>query len=95
MKIVKHSGDIVDYNPEKLKTSLLKSGANSTLVASILKGIEKEVYEGMTTKQIYKLAFRNLKKASNSHAARYNLRKAIQLLGRQVFSLKNLLHVFL
>ncbi len=81
MKIVKHSGDIVDYNPEKLKTSLLKSGANSTLVASILKGIEKEVYEGMTTKQIYKLAFRNLKKASNSHAARYNLRKAIQLLG--------------
>jgi len=81
MKIVKHSGDIVEYNPEKLKTSLLKSGANSTLVASILKGIEKEVYEGMTTKQIYKLAFRNLKKASNSHAARYNLRKAIQLLG--------------
>ena len=81
MKIVKHSGDIVDYNPEKLNTSLLKSGANSILVASILKGIEKEVYEGMTTKQIYKLAFRNLKKASNSHAARYNLRKAIQLLG--------------
>jgi len=81
MKIVKHSGDIVEYNPEKLKTSLLKSGANSTLVASILKGIEEEVYEGMTTKQIYKLAFRNLKKASNSHAARYNLRKAIQLLG--------------
>jgi hypothetical protein len=81
MKIVKHSGDVVDYNPDKLRNSLVKSGANSTVVADILDHIEKEIYEGMPTKQIYKLAFGYLKKASNSHAARYNLRQAIQLLG--------------
>ena len=35
----------------------------------------------MSTKRIYKLAFSLLKKASNSHAARYNLRTAIEMLG--------------
>jgi Holliday junction resolvase-like predicted endonuclease len=81
MKIIKHSGDIVDYNPEKLKNSLLKSGAGQLVVKDILRQLEQEIFEGMSTKQIYKLAFGLLKKASNSHAARYNLRQAIQLLG--------------
>jgi hypothetical protein len=81
MKIVKHSGDIVEFNPEKLKNSLLKSGASNLVVESILQAIKKEVYEGISTKKIYKMAFGLLKKVSDSHAARYNLKAAIQLLG--------------
>lgn len=81
MKIVKHSGDIVDFNPAKLKQSLLKSGANTRVVDTILQTIQKEIYEGISTKQIYKMAFGLLKKAANSHAARYNLKEAIRLLG--------------
>jgi hypothetical protein len=85
MKIVKHSGDIVDFNPEKLKSSLLKSGANSDVVNDILKSIRKELYEGIPTKKIYKMAFALLKKEANAHAARYNLRSALQLLGPSGF----------
>ncbi|WP_395049099.1 ATP cone domain-containing protein [Flavobacterium sp.] len=81
MKIVKHSGDIVDFNPIKLKQSLLKSGASQSIVEAILQTIKKEIYEGISTKQIYKLAFSLLKKVSHSHAARYNLKEAIRLLG--------------
>ena len=81
MKIVKHSGDIVDFDPEKLRASLLKSGAEHQVVESILKEIKKELFQGMTTKQIYKLAFGLLKKTANAHAARYNLRESIRLLG--------------
>lgn len=81
MKIVKHSGDIVDFNPLKLKQSLLKSGASQLVVETILKTIKKEIYEGISTKQIYKMAFSLLKKASHSNAARYNLKEAIRLLG--------------
>jgi Restriction endonuclease len=81
MKIVKHSGDIVDFIPAKLKQSLLKSGANTRVVDTILQTINKEIYEGISSKQIYKMAFGLLKKASNSHAARYNLKEAIRLLG--------------
>jgi hypothetical protein len=81
MKIVKHSGDIVDFNPEKLKNSLLKSGAGKQEVETILQAIKSQVYDGISTKQIYKMAFALLKKTANSHAARYNLREAIRLLG--------------
>jgi Holliday junction resolvase-like predicted endonuclease len=81
MKIIKHSGAIVDFNPEKLKSSLLKSGASELVVRDILRQLEQEIFEGMSTKQIYKLAFGLLKKASNSHAARYNLRQSLELLG--------------
>jgi hypothetical protein len=81
MKIVKHSGNIVDYNPSKLKQSLLKSGASNLEVDAILHTIENQIYEGISTKEIYKMAFSLLKKACHSHAARYNLKEAIRLLG--------------
>lgn len=81
MKIVKHSGYIVDYSPLKLRQSLLKSGASRQEVETILNTIEGQIYEGISTKQIYKMAFNLLKKSSHSHAARYNLKEAIRLLG--------------
>lgn len=81
MKIVKNSGNIVDFNRNKLKESLLKSGAGEMVVEAVLHNIEKEMYEGISTRKIYKLAFALLKKASGAHAARYNLRSGIQLLG--------------
>lgn len=81
MKIVKHSGNIVEFEREKLKKSLMKSGASKGVVEDILDKIGKEIYEGISTKQIYKRAFSLLKKEANSHAARYNLRAALQLLG--------------
>jgi hypothetical protein len=81
MKIVKHSGVIIDFVPEKLKSSLLKSGASAEVVDVILSAIKKELYEGISTKQIYKMAFNLLKKEAHAHAARYNLRAAIQMLG--------------
>jgi hypothetical protein len=81
MKVVKFSGAVVDFEPEKLKKSLLKSGATPLVVDRILVTIQSQIYNGITTKQIYKLAFGLLKKESNSHAAQYNLRAAIQMLG--------------
>lgn len=81
MKIVKHSGNIVDFSPLKLKKSLLNSGASPQDADFILDIIEKEIHDGVSTKQIYKQAFALLKKARNSQAARYNLKEAIRLLG--------------
>jgi hypothetical protein len=81
MKVVKFSGAIVEFESEKLKKSLLKSGASPLAVDRILVAIQSQIYNGITTKQIYKMAFGLLKKESNSHAAQYNLRAAIQMLG--------------
>lgn len=81
MKIVKNSGEIVDFNPDKLQRSLLKSGARTEVVDEILQIIGSEVRSGSSTKQIYKRAFGLLKKSANATAARYNLREAIRMLG--------------
>lgn len=81
MKIVKHSGDIVEFSPDKLRNSLMKSGASASVIDDIMKRIQNSIYEGISTKKIYKMAFALLKKKANSHAARYNLREAIRLLG--------------
>jgi hypothetical protein len=81
MKVVKYSGLLVDFDPKKLEYSLLKSGASSSVVASVLQKINNEIFDGITTKQIYKMAFGLLKKQNNFSATRYNLRDSIQLLG--------------
>lgn len=95
MKIIKHSGDVVDFERKKLERSLLKSGATPAVVEEVLKQIEKELYEGISTKKIYKLAFELLKEGSSSTAARYNLRLALELLGPAGFYFeKYISHLF-
>lgn len=81
MKVVKYSGDTVDFNSDKLLKSLLKAGASHEQANKIIENISEQLFDGMATKQIYKLAFGLLKKNSNAHAARYNLREAIRMLG--------------
>lgn len=81
MKVTKFSGEVVVFDEEKLKKSLLKSGASVEAVSKVIDTIQGELYEGIPTKKIYKLAFQQLKKVSNVHAAKYNLRAAIQALG--------------
>lgn len=81
MKVTKFSGEIVLFDKEKLQNSLRKSGADENAVFQVMHEIDKQLYEGIPTKKIYKLAFQLLKKFSNAHAARYNLRSAVQALG--------------
>lgn len=81
MKVTKHSGHVVEFDGQKLHNSLLRAGAGETVADDIVDAVRKQIFDGMSTKKIYQLAFSMLKKVSGSHAARYNLRTAIQQLG--------------
>ena len=81
MKIIKISGEQVEYQQDKLVRSLKKSGANDDVVSEVLQSIEPQLYDGIPTKKIFKLAFQYLKNHSNVHAARYNLKTAMTALG--------------
>ncbi|CAM3678991.1 restriction endonuclease [Flavobacterium gelidilacus] len=81
MKVTKYSGEVVTFEKDKLKKSLFKSGACEADVNRVLETIEKQLYDGIPTKKIYKMAFQLLKKIDNVHAAKYNLRSAIMALG--------------
>ncbi len=81
MKIRKHSGELAQFDARKLRLSMLRSGADKALIDNIVTEVNAQLYPNMTTKQIYKIAFKMLREKSAASAARYNLREAIRLLG--------------
>lgn len=81
VNVEKASGELVPFDIEKLKISLYKSGANSAIIEQILGQIESELFEGMTTKEIYRKAFSLLKRKSRPSAAKYKLKRALHELG--------------
>jgi hypothetical protein len=81
INVTKASGKPDVYSVEKLRRSLARSGAGEQLIDSVIKGVEKKLYNDISTKKIYQLAFDLLKKSSRSQAGRYNLKRAIMALG--------------
>lgn len=85
MKVKKQNGDIEEFNPENLKQSLIRSGAQASEVAKVYTLVTENMYDGMGTKELYNKAFDALKKIRNSFAARYSLKEAIKELGPDGF----------
>lgn len=79
--IIKASGEKAPFQMEKVKRSLERAGANETLIDEIVKNIEDMVFDGMTTKKIYQMAFEMLKGKSRVSASKYKLKKALMELG--------------
>ena len=79
--IHKKSGEIAVFLPEKVRESLKRAGADTETINAIVASVKSELYEGISTKEIYNRAFRLLKKKSSLQASRYKLKKAIYELG--------------
>ena len=83
--ITKMSGETAFFVESKLRNSLERSGAEGKVVQEVIDGINAILYQGMTTKEIYRLAFKKLKNKSRTHASKYKLKKAIMELGPSGF----------
>ncbi len=79
--IIKASGERDLFSMEKVATSLRRAGTDEELIPPILSKVEEQLHEGMTTKEIYRLAFSLLKNKNSLFASRYKLKKAIFELG--------------
>jgi len=79
--IIKSSGERVKFSLSKLRSSLKHSGADPNLIEQIINKVREELYEGITTKEIYNRAFAILKKNRSTFASKYKLKKAIYELG--------------
>jgi len=76
---------IVPYSEEKLKNSLLRAGTEEKVIEKILPDIRKNLYPGISTGNIYKMAFRLLRKNSKNSASKYHLKGGIMELGPSGF----------
>ncbi|HLV38538.1 ATP cone domain-containing protein [Xanthomarina sp.] len=89
IEIIKSSGEKVRFSLEKLRASLNHSGADKELVDQIIDRVRDELYQGISTKEIYNRAFALLKKKSSFFASKYKLKKAIYELGPTGFPFEN------
>jgi hypothetical protein len=85
VNILKASGELAPFNEIKLRRSLEKAGAEKFLIDKIIKEIFNELYEGISTAEIYRKAFEMLRSYSRPLAAKYRLKNAIMDLGPSGF----------
>jgi hypothetical protein len=81
MDIIKANGHREPFNVEKLRASLINSGATDDAAERVIDHIEKELHEGMSTSDIYKHAFDILHDQNIPVAHSYSLRRAIMHIG--------------
>ncbi len=83
--VTKASGEEVVFSMDKLRQSLRNSGATEEQIDKVIKVIEPQLFNGISTKKIYTWAFSILKKSTGSVAAKYQLKKAITEFGPSGF----------
>ncbi|MEN9649567.1 MAG: hypothetical protein RL094_534 [Candidatus Parcubacteria bacterium] len=83
--IQKEDGSKEEFQTSKLKTSLIKSGADEHVAESVVKSIVHQISEHQiidtTASDIYKKAFHELKERARPAALRYSLRRSLMEFG--------------
>jgi hypothetical protein len=80
-KIIKAHGGAEPFSRNKLFRSLRRSGLPPRKCSLITNKVSSEIYEGATTRDIYRRAFQLVKQTSTVAAAHYSLKKALFELG--------------
>jgi hypothetical protein len=85
LMVTKSDGAREQFDETKLAASLKKVGASPEAIDQITDEIEREMWDGMTTADIYGRAFALLRKHSHKTAIRYSMRRALFELGPDGF----------
>lgn len=81
IQVIKGNGEKVLFDPVKLKQALASSGAEIEEQEKITSQVTTNLYNGISTRKIYQMAFDLLKKESHKIAGRYSLKNAIMEMG--------------
>jgi len=79
--IIKASGEHEPFDQEKLRASLIRAKATQETAEKVVSHVNAELYDGMTTTDIYKHAFSLLHQWKKPSASRYAIRRAVMELG--------------
>ncbi|MGK0412100.1 MAG: hypothetical protein ACJA1B_000289 [Polaribacter sp.] len=95
IEIIKYSGQKVKFSANKLRNSLKRSGAEEQIINQVIDNVRDELYQGISTKEIYNRAFALLKKKKSYLASKYKLKKAIYELGPTGFPFEHFISAVL
>ena len=83
--ITKSDGTAEPFDPSKLVRSLSHAGATASVAKTIAHDIERELWSGISTQEIYTRAFSRLKEHRKGVAARYSLKRSVMEFGPSGF----------
>lgn len=89
--ITKADGSTEFFKVEKLRRSLRRAGASPEEVTEVVNTVSEQLYDGMRTHELYRIAFDLLRKTELPTAARYSLRRALFGLGPTGFPFETFL----
>jgi len=95
INIIKSGGEKEKFSLEKLYGSLKRTGASDKTVNHILDIVRDELYQGISTKEIYNRAFALLKKDHSHFASKYKLKRAVFELGPTGFPFEKFISALL
>ncbi|MDD1772194.1 MAG: restriction endonuclease [Methanomassiliicoccales archaeon] len=78
MRVIKRSGEAEEFDPEKAIYALLKVGATRSEAECILQRVMPELYDGITTEELYRRIRAQL---PTGKAQQFSLKKALMLMG--------------
>jgi hypothetical protein len=78
MKVVKRSGEREEFDRRKTIVAVTRAGVSEEEAEGIVRRLESELYEGITTEEIYRRVHEMLQ---GRKAARYSMKKAFLKLG--------------
>lgn len=92
-EVIKATGEREKFKLSKLKRSLSNAGAQPPAIKSVINNLEENglFRDGITTKEIYREAYRLIKKNSKRVAGRYKLKEALMELGPSGYPFENLI----
>ncbi|WP_274824183.1 ATP cone domain-containing protein [Maribacter polysaccharolyticus] len=79
--VTKSSGDAEIFSIRKIKESLRNCGVKNDEAEILVKTIEPQLYDGISSEEIHKKVFPLLKKYNRMYASKYSLKRAIFDLG--------------
>jgi len=81
VKVVKASGRIESYSRDKVVASIVKSGVEERVALKLVRQLEKDLPERVTTDEIHRRVVELLRRESPREALKYSLRRGIMKLG--------------
>ena len=79
--VKKGDGSLEPFDPNKLQNSLRKAGASLSEIDEVSDAVMTSLRPGMSTKDIYGIAFRELRGISKKAASKFSLKAALFRLG--------------
>lgn len=89
--VIKASGKKERFNPGKVRRSLLRAGSDRKTADEIIQEVEQKAYDGMSTRQVFRMVMELLDEKHPRSASCYDLKGAIMRLGPAGFPFETFL----